>query len=104
MSDYTDLIKQLRLLIAKELLSALDESASKRTSENEYIKPIKTAWFFTTAANHPGGAGYWHVEAGSAEEARAKMIEYFGTEWAFQYATWEELHPLDRKKIHGIIF
>lgn len=61
-----------------------------------------TVFYITTAANHPGGSGYWEVVARDREEARAKAFERLGARWSFDYASLDEVHPLDRK-CHGRI-
>lgn len=60
-------------------------------------------FYFTTAANHPGGSGYWVVWAMNATAAREKMFTFFGPRWAFEYASLDDIHPDDRHR-HGIVY
>ena len=48
-------------------------------------------WIFTFGQNHILRGHYLRIH-GSYEEARERMIESFGTRWAFQYSAdeWDE--------------
>jgi hypothetical protein len=50
---------------------------------------IEQDWIFTFGCNHPHAQNY-HVIHGTFEEARQKMVERFGTKWAFQYSSKEK--------------
>lgn len=59
-------------------------------------------FYVTTATNHPGGAGYWEVEAATEEEAHKKAMDALAGRWAFMYSSLEDVHPMDRFR-HGRI-
>lgn len=75
---------------------AVTEGRLRRLAE----LPFKT-FYVTTAANHPGGAGYWEVTARDREEAREVAFRNLGPKWAFDYENLEDIHPLDRARCHG---
>lgn len=60
-------------------------------------------FYITTAANHPGGAGYWEIHGCSNEtEAREAAFRSLGNKWCFVYDSLDKVHELDRKR-HGRI-
>lgn len=66
--------------------------------------PLKI-FFATTAANHPGGRGYWEIEARTRAEAHDKAMDPIyglGTKWSMMYTTLDQVHPDDRV-LHGRI-
>ena len=52
-------------------------------------------YYFTLAENQ-GGPGCVEVEAEDYESARTLMCTSYGTNWAFQYESLEDVHPYDR--------
>ena len=42
-------------------------------------------WYFTFLIDDETKADKYHVEEGTMDEARGKMLEKFGTDWGFQY-------------------
>ena len=42
-------------------------------------------YYFTFLCDDGPNDGKFHIEEGTYEEAREKMIEKFGTNWGFQY-------------------
>jgi hypothetical protein len=62
---------------------------------------MSKSWYFTLSANQ-GGPGCVEVVAENYDDATNKMIEQYGTKWALQYASIDEVHPYDRE-ILGVI-
>ena len=59
--------------------------------DNVVPKPKKEYWIFTFGCGHKYGGKYVRI-AGDYNEARNKMVQKYGTEWAFQYSEeeWEK--------------
>ena len=53
--------------------------------------------FYFTLSSNQGGPGCVEIEAENYGEARNIMNEEWGPRWAFQYESYEEVHPLDQK-------
>lgn len=53
----------------------------------------KQIWYFTFCLGSNLGGKCQPIRAESYGKARAKMVEMYGTRWAFQYSSseWEEL-------------
>jgi len=63
--------------------------------------PEQPAWFFTFGVGHPLGHNVV-VVFGEYEEARAMMLEHFGSKWAFQYPM-EELAEQQAKYGYTVV-
>lgn len=57
-------------------------------------------YYFTFLMNDTPRHKCYHVEEGSYVEARAKMVDKYGTDWAFQYS--EEEWKISRKRYERI--
>jgi hypothetical protein len=53
--------------------------------------------FYFTLSMNQGGPGCIEVIAENSIEARKKMLEEYGNNWAFQYDDIFDVHPLDRE-------
>lgn len=45
----------------------------------------RTTWYFTFGVGHSNAGRYFVVEDATFDEARQRMLDNFGREWAFQY-------------------
>lgn len=57
-------------------------------------------YYFTFLMSDTPRCRCYHVEEGSYEEAREKMIQLYGTNWAFQYS--EEEWKISKKQYERI--
>lgn len=57
-------------------------------------------YYFTFLMSDTPRYNCYHVEEGSYEEAREKMIQLYGTNWAFQYS--EEEWKISKKQYERI--
>lgn len=57
-------------------------------------------YYFTFLMSDSPRRMCYHVEEGSYEEARQKMVAKYGTDWAFQYS--EEEWKISRKRYERI--
>lgn len=61
------------------------------------IKPQSTIkqWFFTFGLGQQNFPGYVEIHAYNFHHARWKMVQEYGTKWAFQYNSLDKLPELD---------
>ena len=60
-------------------------------------------YYFTFLMSNTSHCRCYHVEEGSYEEAREKMIAKYGTNWAFQYSEEEwKISPKRYKRMSDI--
>lgn len=64
-----------------------------KTTKAAPKKVEKQVWYFTFCIGDTMGGKCQPIKAESFSAARAKMIEMYGTRWAFQYSMseWEEI-------------